>query len=388
MRYPVTLFVGAGASRPFGYPVCSSFLNDTAAEELRSHKGLRWLLKALGSGRAVTAVNVEELLELSALMESKMDPEVGERHQGFLMKALRAVPAPTAAQLESQRSGLLWEPFWTYYQEMRGAMGQLPSLSTELHKTILDVFSRAPSKDPASIYGPLFLLLEKQMHQTDFPVFTTNYDRVLEDAMDDDAGAIAYTGFGGASQLVWSARNYEPFFVHGAAGRRYALYKLHGSVGWSWSKGRRGPHVVCGPPNRQAVLENHILLYPAYKGIPTEEIFRISHDALAKVLLESSLCIALGFSFQDHYINIIFSRALEENGRLKMLLVEPDVNAAEGTIRRLSRVGISKERIKHIQGAFGADHVLRTLEGELDRFSGRSPQDETSNMGSDGRTKT
>jgi hypothetical protein len=370
VRYPVTLFVGAGASSPFGFPVCRGFFKDNATSTLKQRRDFRWLVQAVFGPGPIAELNVEDLLDVATLMTARRDPSTGNRREGpvvGMLERLTLAPAQVSEQVRSELSD-----YWTSIQETKAALAELPRLEDAVRAAVLDVYSRNPTGDPAKHYRLLFDEIHGQFGQDDFPVFTTNYDRVLERVLEDDAGADKYFGFHGVSTLVWSASNYNRFFERSSSKRRYALFKLHGSVGWTWEQRGSDRVLVSGGATRQLAQANHCVLYPAYKGLPTEDVFRFAHDTLAQVLDQTACFIAIGFTFQDPYINNLMGRAFRTNDGLSLALVDSDTESAARSTQRLVDIGVPRERVTVLSKPFGSielPQTLRTLMAEPPRKS-------------------
>ncbi len=131
-------------------------------------------------------------------------------------------------------------------------------------------------------------------------IFTTNYDLVLETAV-NRAKIRTTTGreFDGLHTFLNTALWDEPSGPPKYHGR---LTKLHGSMDWQ----RRGNTILCsdlytGNP------QQHSILYPGFKGEPNEEPFIKFHEHLRAVVREAGAAFFIGFAFRDDYINTILS---------------------------------------------------------------------------------
>ena len=81
------------------------------------------------------------------------------------------------------------------------------------------------------------------------------------------------------------------------------LTKLHGSVDWQHENG----NIIVGSSNFTGDHQNHLILYPGYKGEPDVEPFRKFHEHLQSVVQKAELAVFVGFAFRDEYINTILS---------------------------------------------------------------------------------
>jgi len=76
-------------------------------------------------------------------------------------------------------------------------------------------------------------------------VFTTNYDLVIESALDhareSNRRIRVFDGFRTTRQMDWSPGLHKEFYSKddflASDAPSFAVYKLHGSVDWTWSNG-------------------------------------------------------------------------------------------------------------------------------------------------------
>ena len=72
-----------------------------------------------------------------------------------------------------------------------------------------------------------------------------------------------------------------------------------------------------------AVPDAMPLLYPGYKGTPTDEPFITMHNKLFLRLNECDEVHVIGFAFRDPYINSIFEFAIRGNPNLRINCYNP-----------------------------------------------------------------
>ena len=134
-------------------------------------------------------------------------------------------------------------------------------------------------------------------------VFTTNYDILLERALEDEMVSL-FDGFVGS---------YLPFFEPASMDRGSAapgnawtrLWKIHGSVSWRWEERPGGRRIVRGAPTEsgELILPSH-LKYDESRRQP----YLAMLDHLRTVLDRENTCfVVAGYSFGDQHINgVIF----------------------------------------------------------------------------------
>ena len=176
---------------------------------------------------------------------------------------------------------------------------QIENLKQRINILVYDFYATIPSDDMLSDWIRLFQGLTEP--ELPIEIFTTNYDRVLEKAI--GVGKInVETG-----RKSDDVQPIQDMTVWNNPGRplprkRGRLTKLHGSV--DWQRNNEGIIIRTG-----SALENeeHLILYPGYKGEPVEEPFVQFHEHLQAVVQQASAAIFIGYAFRDAYINAILS---------------------------------------------------------------------------------
>jgi len=173
---------------------------------------------------------------------------------------------------------------------------RIAPLKSKINEQVYKFYEATP--DPKKLSDWIQLLKGLKTIDPALEIFTTNYDRVLENVI-REAGIDVEMGrqFNG----IQTRLNTVPWDTPSIRGR---LTKLHGSVDWQRSnEGINISEVFTG--NHQ----NHCILYPGYKGEPTEEPFRTFHEHLRKIVENKKLSAAIfiGFAFRDDAINRILS---------------------------------------------------------------------------------
>jgi hypothetical protein len=135
-------------------------------------------------------------------------------------------------------------------------------------------------------------------------IFTTNYDLLLEEAM-EQARTPYFDGFSGSKTAFFdpssiSSNDMPPRWIR--------LWKLHGSI--NWSRNTKGEVVRSdGVDDGTMVYPSHIK-YDQTQSAPFSSLF----DRLKNFLLEpDSLLLTTGFSFADAHITSKLDECLNEN---------------------------------------------------------------------------
>lgn len=179
---------------------------------------------------------------------------------------------------------------------------------------------------------------------TEHWVFTTNYDRVMEQ-LSIEKGYDLRDGF--PEDPLRQRYRFRPSSWDDPPPKEKTtlkLFKLHGSLNWKLTE--FGPekisidHRTKSPPD--------LLIYPGSKDPPDREPFKTLYDKFETSMKTTDYCLVIGFSFRDPYLNRVFrdfvfpgnrklfvmSRSCE-NVTSKNLLDPKD----EGALKRLTNDG-------------------------------------------------
>jgi SIR2-like domain len=239
-----------------------------------------------------------------------------------------------------------------YAHVARTAVPVLQDLKNKINAHLYDVYGEIPSKQSLEDNWTLLLeSLNKEGYWID--LVTTNYDLVLESAVDNVQLDIGYGQLKGAiprldtSKWDRSIRPGIPPYKDGI------VTKLHGSL--NWERDKKG--IVFSGTNFKTDHKHHAAIYPGFKGLAEEEPFSIFHDYFRESIRKASHVIFIGFAFRDEHINAI----LEETYRSDQYVAIDPSSLAE------MPSGL-KKRVHHIKEGFGkksVGHVMRQVVGAL-----------------------
>ncbi len=164
------------------------------------------------------------------------------------------------------------------------------------------VDKRLPSG--SSPYTDLVSWISGTSREHPIEVFTTNYDLLLEEAM-ERAGIPFFDGFSGAR---------EPFFdpssvaANDLPSRWTRIWKLHGSLGWTANQ--HGEVIRKGGSHSTHLVFPEHLKYDRTQKAPYSALF----DRLRSFMnTPDTLLITIGFSFADAHISALLGECLAAN---------------------------------------------------------------------------
>ncbi len=155
-------------------------------------------------------------------------------------------------------------------------------------------------------------------------IFTTNYDLLLERAM--EVNHIPYfDGFVGS---------YEPFFWPESIEKNITqidvtfnwirLWKIHGSLNWEFRKGLHDEKSKIVRVGKVDKIENELVVYPSKEkySLSRKQPFIAYFDRLKNYLQNGEkLFVFTGYSFSDQHINEVIFNSLRQNPRLYSIVM-------------------------------------------------------------------
>jgi hypothetical protein len=224
-------------------------------------------------------------------------------------------------------------------------------------------------------------------------VFTTNYDLVIESAL-DELGYPYIDGFSGTVDRRLNLAFYGLDFhrvetttqsvIARAEGAIY-LHKVHGSLNWRASSerdrltGLESLEVKQG--DASANDDELVLIYPtsAKEGdtlaYPYSDLLRLLGDAVQQ---EDTAVIVVGYGFADPHINRLLLRSLATNSALSVLVADPcavledadmDALTTDAQQRQLDDLSITTKQTAIAALAKAGDSRIAVLTGEHGKFA-------------------
>ncbi len=170
--------------------------------------------------------------------------------------------------------------------------------------------------------------------QTPVEIFTTNYDTLIERALEDEWVPV-FDGFVGAFRpFFWPASLTRDAM---APGRRWTrLWKIHGSVTWALADGPDGTRIV-----RREEQESGELILPSLRKYEEsrKQPYVAMMDRLRRVLCdrEDAILVTCGYSFGDQHINEVIFEALDANPRVHVFALSHSDPPDESPLLKAAR---------------------------------------------------
>jgi hypothetical protein len=303
----VLVFAGAGASKAVNggqFPTTREFF-DQLPSEVTSDVIFRFVLDYLRSKQGIEAIDIEHVLWALQELHEFYDSVAASRGLGGY-----AIQTNLLGQLfGGQNSGHLVQSA----PHMRDRLGQLID---NIDRIVFELYGYEPS--PAELQNNWTRMISRlEGVGSRLDLFTTNYDVVIEAALNNIAGDVtsrSYRGIRGVMRQSVDLTNWAA----GHEPQEVLLTKLHGSLDWKYGPNsiQVGDAVFTGDHSKQAII------YPGFKGKNDAPFFDVFHNYLAEALADSKAMIFVGFAFRDDHINEI----IRENtrGDSVVVVLNPD----------------------------------------------------------------
>jgi hypothetical protein len=185
----------------------------------------------------------------------------------------------------------------------------------QLDRSICEIISEVVDKNLPSKETPYHdLAIWARSLARDKPVhiFTTNYDLLMEEAL-EDSSAPYFDGFVGSRNAFFDLGAVENEKL--IASRWLRLWKIHGSINWRLKKSERSDSVSVVRSDTIEAGQKY-LIYPSH--LKFDQSRKMPYLALMDrlkdfLLCPSSILFMSGYSFSDDHINDIIVSGLKNN---------------------------------------------------------------------------
>lgn len=307
----VTIFAGAGASKAVNaerFPTTKEFF-DELLPPITDDNLFQFCLQYIRSLNDVETIDIEQVLwTLQSLFEYYENLLNPNDISGYALKH------NLVDQLfRGHNTGHLLQ----ISENMRDKIG---GLIDSINQIVYDLYAYEPTIDELkSNWIQLISNFEGVGNRLD--IFTTNYDAVIEAALNEvngEATARTQRGISGNVRQTLDLSNW----LGSATIATTLLTKMHGSLDWKMKDDK----IHIGDPVFTGYHDKHAIIYPGFKGKSKLSFFQIFHEYLAKAISESSIIIFIGFAFRDEYINTIIRENLPLNASVYVINPDKSVN--------------------------------------------------------------
>lgn len=185
---------------------------------------------------------------------------------------------------------------------------------SKISQVVYDLYADVP--DESDLEANWLPLLKRLMELKEpIEIVTTNYDLVIEEAI-SITNAPVRTGRSQKTLPILETQLWDVTDPSSPASSFGLLTKLHGSVDWVRGRNNR---IHVGTPTYQGDHKRHAIIYPGFKGEPTDDLFKQLHLYFQAALSRAVVVVFIGYAFRDEYINTLLSRQLSHEASLIIL---------------------------------------------------------------------
>ena len=314
----VQIFLGAGASKCLGKWLMNEFIDNLFSqldEDERKildtiieykEKDLEIVLQELNS--LIDKSYLSDLKKINGLMDlidssetlAKLHTFVESQHRGTNNHGFTP---PEIAKL-----------FNSLIQKCNG-------IKIKIENLIFEHYGEADSNSVVELHAPIFDFLKNQYGLFTVPVFTTNYDNVIE-KLDESEKYIIIDGFESqqTKKYIWKRKIFDNFKPK-KDNINIPLFKLHGSVTW-YKKDGEILYLEIPFNTRENNNINNTLIFPTQNKICIEDPFYSAYEYFHRCIDKSKLLIVIGYSFRDYDTLAKIKSSLDYNGNLKIIIFD------------------------------------------------------------------
>lgn len=352
MAKKLCLFLGAGASKAFGYPTTKDFLDNLRPKLDNTQNNI---IESFQESKKV--VDIEHVLNIITTFKALNSNEL-------------------VAEFLNQK-----RPEFRLNKQKINWVGFLHSITRLEKVAISDLFNQYRFDDTnvadlISCYNQLFEKVIFKLNKTgELDIFTTNYDSVIEELCENTEGNIClldgFVTVGPRGRLFWRPEDsyYKEFDKD--AKLKLRLFKLHGSLNWCQLKNGEIEQVRLEQPVAESSrYKTNMLIYPAQKNYETNEPFNKLLKLFRENLDNTMACIVIGFAFRDELINEIFLDFLRKHKRRRLVVLSPTATKDVKTnlffnIKNRVLLDRFENQVRRIDAPFEADSFDRVYNETL-----------------------
>ena len=302
----IALFLGAGASVPFGKPTTAEL------KEKLFNKYIGAVATDIFHEILFSFLTHPEFQDIEYVLQSvkELTHTLGGYGGKYLLDQTRG---------EYVKTGMHDVHISNFYNELK-------KVEKRLEDEIFESYSwKTDEDDNLFIVDDVIFSFLKEKPES-IRVFTTNYDQAIERYCELKDELRLVDGFKydeNKQKLIWADGDYSYCDKINDDKKNVYLYKLHGSLNWKEHKSgkieRTSEESVVADPKYTA----NMLIYPTLspKDGYEKEPYKSIRDNFEKSMKSIDICIVIGFSFRDQHVNEILESFIKNNKTL--IIISP-----------------------------------------------------------------
>jgi hypothetical protein len=394
-RHPgkALLFLGAGASKPWGLPIMNEFFEAVYGDDVRSR-----IYEYINHYREVRITGNDPDAEVRLRLLLLAKNIYGNLNDHWDLEAVVTVLYKIGALNEQEITGspesLLYGLYCDYYESMKVPPGDFIAFAGKayvdiynfLMPKIVSVYKVSKSTSDGRVINRAYSSILETLRaysKSPVPVFTTNYDLVLEKYVFQNDYFDGFIPAHDTEFPVFAVRNLVDYLKTGNY-KKPLLIKLHGSLNWM-GKGEETEKYSEEIPFEE--YENVDYILPIIgKGIEENKpVFRYKYSIFADYVKKPDLrlILVIGSSLRDVPVLRIIQEGFRSNENLFMIITSKplsDLSAGridQKTLRRSGKIAPGvvdfyaefEDRVIPIPFYFHdqQENLIRSIEGYIDQ---------------------
>jgi len=193
-------------------------------------------------------------------------------------------------------------------------------IKIKIENLIFEHYGEVNSDLVIELYVPIFNFFKNQGLFT-IPIFTTNYDNVIEKLGKSKKYKII-DGFEvqQTKKFIWKRKIFDNFKPK-KDNINIPLFKLHGSVTW-YKKDGEILYLEIPFNTRKNKNINNELIFPTQNKICIKDPFYSAYEYFHRCIDKSKLLIVIGYSFRDYDTLTKIKSSLDYNDNLKIIIFD------------------------------------------------------------------
>lgn len=302
----IVLFLGAGASVPFGKPTTAQLKDTLRPPDSEIRNNFRNLILTCTpyidfEHVYYNALKIRDFLQSSSGLFFKYVSEVQNALYTYREPGVRHV-------------------------KFHDTMDEWDSIIRSLEEDVFENYGWNDKSDEnlKAIFDPIFEWLKEQSEE--LVVCSTNYDKALENYCE----LKKYSCVDGFQEIRGSHRwvKGQFYYPRKTEGETYVyLYKLHGSL--DWKENRRGEVIKTNEEGQSTdrTYKRNLLIYPTIDPKPMDfDPFMTIMKEFKKRMNEADACIVIGFSFRDKHISNTLAQFKSKKNNKLIIIDDKAIN--------------------------------------------------------------
>lgn len=309
------LFVGAGASVPFGYQTTDQFIKEIKNMPLTQPEAQIFNFYA-----ETPDITIEDIIRALDIHIKVGSNPILRREAGSPLRTIEL-----EGELAEAKNKLQIEEVT---QKLENQLDAYKTLKDRIVSQLYIAYGDKPELEKAwEVYADYIGVL-RERNDAIVPIFTTNYDKVietLENIRDSEINHVI-RGFkeqkdGVPKNPVWSP---EEVLDQEPKRDRILLFKLHGSLNWRIDIRNIIREAEEGVFELRGFWKENVLIPPGTVDFQYGEPYQSLRTYFEGYLMQANTCVAIGYRFDDLTIRDVFLRSIERGLNLVMLNPEAE----------------------------------------------------------------